>query len=240
MLEQLQQEVRDLYGPRLQKIERWAKFRTTETTEKWLELLGPTAVLLSHQEHLVEITYRLLTDLIPPEELTILLLAQAVHDLGELTKGDIPAPIKTEKQEKVEHAAALKLIKQVSECEEIAHCYHEVVMGENAAAHSLFKAIEKSEYVMTAMHVFEKIRYENHTKHDNLWLLVVRVIALDLPKALDYAVSFPDSIGTYFLEQAGVIDRMFVESSWRVTEDFATQFTTSEDKWGAWKKTLSA
>lgn len=226
MLQRVQTAVREQYGAQLAKVERWSRFRSEESTKEWLQLLGPTAVVLSHQELLVDISRDILGNSLEAEQLLVVLLAMSVHDIGESVKGDIAAPDKTAADDKSEARVALQLIKTLPHAEEVASAYSQVVAGENAALHTLFKAIERTEYFLTGIHLFEQLE-KRQDKPEKLWLMVARILAFDLPKVLEYAQMFPETIGKYLLARREIIDRMFVRAEWIVNDEFRENFHKS-------------
>lgn len=236
MVRRVQEALTKLYGDRLGSIERWSKFRDGQTTQEWLELLGPTAVVLSHQEHFVRVAEAILNNHsgLSEEELAKFYLAVAVHDIGEAAVGDIAAPDKTAKDEKRESRGALKLIAALPESELVAEAYTEVVAGDNAVLHALFRAIERTEYLLTAIHLFEQL--QKQPEHPaKLWLMVARVLSFDLPKVIGHAQMFPATIGEYLLARREIISRMLAEASWAVTADFADEFENAKTAFGSWQ-----
>ncbi len=96
----------------------------------------------------------ILGDSLNPDTFLQFCLALAVHDIGEMTYGDIPAPDKTQNDDQKENRAALKLIQALPDADRLIEAYRQVVAGENLALHTLFRAIEKTEYFLTGIHLF--------------------------------------------------------------------------------------
>lgn len=219
-------------GKRLSEIGRWKQFRTEETDEEWLSLLGPTAFVLPHQRHFVRFLQRWIST---PEHL--LLLGSSVHGIGEAVVGDTPYHLKTAESEAEEFAAAITLIQaldlETTLVQELEDAYRQVVIGENASLNALFSALEKTEHLDTAIEVFSNLQRD--MKMVKGPILIFNVLSSDLPKVLDWAEKFPDSVGRYLKYYQSTISDMF---------DFATspdstttptpQFIESLERWVAW------
>lgn len=229
----VQQAIKDsIIGTQLSTIERWHKFRSGETLADWIDLLGPTAVVLTHQEYFVQFVKFWVKNL---EELKFrqLLLASSVHDLGEAKLGDIASPDKTIIDEKNEVNFAIEAILFLpldnSLVQELIDAYHEVVKGDNESLHYIFKALERTEYLDTAIHLFDKLS-QGKTMEKG-WLMIARVLAFDFPKVLKYAEALPNIIGEYLNTYHDQISAMFEQSQTAVTPDFETNFLQNKSDW---------
>lgn len=244
-------------GKSLKEIYRWSGngFRNGQTNDEWTRLLGATAQDFTHGE----LMYRIAEDFCDkekgfnPEEQETLLYGIIAHDWGEamISKdavGDVSAAQKTSKDEEKESVIfrkALKSLKLDAEIKnKLLNGYEQVVEGQNPKLNIAFKALEKSEYVITAMKAYRNC-HRLGIKLDTLAPLVGRVLAIDLGKVIDvYAPQFPNSIGQFFKSYSNLIDQMFVFSRpWLEThqEWFGKQWNHPElaatfaSKWEAFK-----
>jgi len=220
------------FATQLAEMERWTGFQDKETREEWLDLLGPTAIVLSHQEHFTDFVEKG-GQSIEKEILSILLLASAIHDMGEIKVGDIPASEKTTADEEIESVAAIAIINLLElDLENLAlleFAYKEAIAGENAVLNFLFKAFEKTEYLDTAIHVFQKLNEGLEMTHGKF--LIARVLAINLPQILSFAEQLPNSIGEYLMANQELITNMFDFSEEAVTKDFAVNSSDSKKLW---------
>jgi hypothetical protein len=214
-------------------ILRWRDFRSQETNEEWTTLLGLTAIVLTHQEYFTDFVAHWAQGL-ESADLKLLLEASSIHDLGEISVGDIPEPLKNGQDETKEAAAAMKLIDQLTTIdpelrEELKRAYEQVIVGENAVLHLLFKAFERLEYLDTAVHIFESL--QSGLNMDKGTFLIARVLAYDLPKVIAHAKQFPESIGAYLLQYQATIQSMFQYSESAVNDEFTEKFESSLTQW---------
>lgn len=232
----VQAAIRRRFGPELQKIERWSGFRVNETTEEWIRFLGLTAVVLTHQELLVQVVDKLLRHdpSVSDTDKNLLMLAFAIHDIGEISVGDTANPEKTEDSEQAEWIAALNLLRElapdVEDGHELTNVYMEVVVGDNAVLHDLFKAIERTEYFMTAMNGFRYL-VDSGDRSPNKWRLVARVLAFDLPEVISLAQRYPHSIGAFLHSAQAFVSQMLVGTEHVVTENYRTNFEAAKSSW---------
>lgn len=236
-LSQIQSAIRKSpLGEKLSQIERWQRFRTQETTQEWLDLLGPTAVVLSHQEYFVDFVI-LLTNGLSENERRQLVLATSVHDLGEAQIGDIASPDKKLSDEIIEIDFALKAILSLplghELIEELVSSYEAAIRGDDEVLHLLFKALEKTEYLDTAIHVYQSL--EGGKTMEKGWTMISRVLALDLPQIIFYAEALPNIVGQFLLAHVDVIDEMFNQSEKFVTKDIEDTFIISLGHWRRFK-----
>lgn len=247
-------------GRSLQETYRWSQFRDKESNRKWKELFGATGQVLTHSElfyHLMEWMVRREGQRFSPEKAETLLLGVAVHDIGEAKIngkgiGDVSAFAKTKSHEKKEVAIAYKALATLDIPEdlrmELADGYKKVVEGEDQELHFAFKALEKSEYVITAMKVYQNsihLRSQGRRGLKHLEPMVGRVLIFDLAKALDvYIPHFPDSLGYLFRKSAPLIDEMYSyskpwllkNSEWKgKTYDHSVICRDFEQKWNSFK-----
>lgn len=225
-------------GKSLAQTYRWGQFRNGESNKKWVDAIGMSAQVFSHGDlfyHLGETFLRYEDGRFTPEEQQTFLLGIAVHDIGEAkvdgTKyvGDVSAQHKTAKDEKKEVKVAYKAIDSLDVDDEfkarLLDAYKKVVEGGDPKLNFAFKALEKIEYIITAMKVYEngkimESRGKRRIKNEDP--LVGRVLVIDLGgKGLDmYIPQFPNSLGRLFKENAALIDEMFAATlPWLETHD---------------------
>lgn len=218
-------------GKSLQETYRWSQFRLNEENGLWKKIFGATGQVFTHsilffndmrwflrQEH----------ETFSPDEAETLLWGTAPHDVGEAKingkgKGDISAQVKTDADEKEEYKIARRVIKSLALGNEaknrLQEGYNRVVKDSgDEKLHFAFKALEKTEYVLTAMKVYQnckRLREQGRPAMDGDMekALVGRVLIIDLPKVIDvYIPKFPKSIGRLFKEAAPLVDEMFTYS----------------------------
>lgn len=224
-------------GASLKTTYRWAEhFRTSETDEDWRNIFGATGRVFSHSI----LFFKLMEQMVArengrfiAEKQETLLYGTAPHDAGEakingMGVGDISAQDKTEADEKKEVVIARRVINSLELPAELKSkllsSYYQVVVGRDQELYEAFKALEKSEYVLTAMKVYQNCKKLMKEGRPGLALeeaLVGRVLVKDLTKVLDvYAPRFPNSIGVIFKTGAPLIDEMFAYSlPWLQTHD---------------------
>ncbi len=61
--------------------------------------------------------------------------------------------------------------------------------------------------------------------------MVAKILAFDLPKVLEYAQMFPDTIGVYLLERQEIVANMFTLAIWIVDDSFAEKYSRAEENW---------
>lgn len=236
-LSQIQLAIRQSpLGEKLSQIDRWQRFRTNETKQEWLELLGPTAVVLSHQEYFVDFVSAWVNGLSQNMQRQ-LILATSVHDLGEAQIGDIASPDKKPSDEVIEIDFALKAILSLpldhGLIEELVLSYESAVRGDDEVLHLLFKALEKTEYLDTAIHVYGSL--QSGKDMEKGWIMISRVLALDLPKIIHYAELLPNIVGQFLLAHVDKIDEMFEQSERFVTKDIEDTYVISLGHWRRFK-----
>ncbi len=212
----------------LKNIYRWSTggFRTDESNEIWRKALGPTAIDFEHGFLMVDLGYALLEKekgRFTEQQEDKFLSGLMLHDWGEPilpntdSVGDVNAQIKTSEDEKKESVIARIVINSLdvndSTKKYLTDAYHDVVEGGDPELYNFFKAVEKSEYIFTVMHVYiyGKTERENGRQGiENDKPFIGRVLTIDLPKVIDiYAKDYPDSIGARFKRDAKLIDEMF-------------------------------
>lgn len=248
-------------GKSLAKTSRWTQFRTNESNRKWREAIGATGQVLTHSDLFYHIAEKFLDcegDRFTPEEQETFLYGIAVHDIGEAIingkgVGDIGAYKKTGADEKKEAKIAYKAIDMLDLPQgikdKLLDSYKQVVEGENPELHNAFKALEKTEYVLTAIKVFQNgKRLKNEGKHRLKYedALVGRVLVYDLAKVLNvYAPEYPNSIGIMFRNAAPLVDEMFAatlpwletNTSWMdKTVDHPTLAKSFKERWEEFKR----
>lgn len=214
-------------GASLKETFRWTtQFRTTETDETWINVFGATGQVFSHSVlfyHLSQYFLEKEKGRFTEEQEEIFLYGVGPHDTGEAKingkgVGDVSAILKTQSDEKKESQMAKKVIAGLKLPEELRikllHGYNQVINGKDPDLHQFFKAIEKSEYVITAMKVYQnnrRLESQGRPRLDPYMekALVGRVLVIDLAKVLDvYAPVYPNSIGAFFRNSEALIDTM--------------------------------
>lgn len=213
----------------LKTIYRWSTFRDGETDKEWVDALGPTANDFSHGFEMSQLAVEFLVHekgRFTKAQQEKFILGLLVHDWGEPilkgveSVGDVSAQIKTEEHEKKESLVARYVINSLdldqSLKEEMITAYHDVVEGGDPELNRYFKALETSEYVITAMHVHlhgEYMRKMGKSGIKNEAPMVGRVLVINLAKILEtYAKDYPMSIGSYFKSAHDDINNMFRRS----------------------------
>lgn len=247
-------------GKSLKKIYRWQQFRTNESNKKWREALGATGQVLTHLDlfyHLGSHFSNCEDGRFTTDERETFLFGLTLHDIGESTNfdlsvGDIGAYMKTSADEKKEFKIAHIAIDSLGLPQEVKSKLHDsfrdVIEGKNPKLHNAFKALEKTEYVLTAMKVYQngkRMRELGKKPLRHEAPLVGRVLVYDLAKVLDvYAPAYPASIGMLFSRTESLIDEMFAYSrSWLETAlewrgkptDHPALAKEFEEKWNAFK-----
>ena len=245
-------------GDSLASTYRWSLFRTDETNSDWREILGATAIDISHGELMYQIGRNFLKleeGRYTPQQEETLLYGILVHDFGEAIIdgngiGDVSAQIKTKEHEAIEVNIAKLVISTLpledELIEKLIYSYEQVVEGGDPELQQAFKALEKTEYVMTALKAFQNCRRREVEGKSGVTLekaMVGRVIVIDLPKVLDiHTVAYPNSIGRYVRSMDDVIDEAYEYSQdwlrnngWRNTADHVALCDQFEQKWAAFK-----
>lgn len=219
-------------GSELAKIERWQKFRAKESSADWIELLGPTAIVLTHQEHFLDFALIWIKNL-DEQKFRQFILATAVHDLGEAKLGDIANPDKTMIDETIEVDFAIEAISSLPLehplIQELITAYYDVVRGDNESLHYIFKALERTEYLDTSIHLFKKLSQGKQMEKG--WLMIARVLAFDLPKVINYSETLPNIVGEYLIANQEIVDQMFEQGQSAVTIEFESNFSHAKVLW---------
>jgi hypothetical protein len=216
-------------GDSLKKTLRWTNFKTDETDNDWRQFLGSASNSLSHSKFfakLAESFCRAEGENFSRKEKILFINGCTVHDLGEgeingQSVGDISWILKTEENEKEENKIALHIINALNlderEKKNLEEGYLQTVVGENKKLSRAFRALEKTEYVITALKLFGKERTRNRLglrpgvkMADDL---IAKVIVNNLSEVLTkYAPDYPNSIGELIRSMAPLIDLAFEET----------------------------
>lgn len=246
-------------GESLAGIYRWSSFRSSETDADWRELLGATAIDIEHGELMYELGSIFLEQekgRFTPEQEELFLYGFLVHDFGEAIIdengiGDVSAQIKTTEHEKIENGIARAVIDSLpvdpTLKDKLLLSYQQVVEGGDPELHKAFKALEKTEYVMTALIAYQNCRSREEQGKSGILLekpMVGRVLVIDLSKVLNvFAPEYPSSIGRYVRSMEPVIEEAYQyteswlrQNSWRnLTADHNELCDQFEAKWEAFK-----
>lgn len=251
-------------GQSLKEIIRWSALRLDESDEVFTKRLGVTSIDFKHgmlMYHIARTFLKYEPHRFSQEEQNIFLHGILNHDWGEAVIngegiGDINAHFKTADNEKVESRMARIAIASLELPEEIKNAllmgYEQVVEGKHPQLQHAFKGLEKAEYVMTAMKVYQnnkraKAAGEPILKNEEP--LIGRVLVIELTKLLrEYAPVYPDSIGMYLYNCRDLLEEMFEFSKpWLLTHDawmgklvdhprLVAELT---EEWDKFKETLS-
>lgn len=230
----------------LEALWRWDDFHSGESKKQWLQHLGPTGIVLFHQAFFAVFGERFLkaevdAGKIAPEDFYLSTLADELHDIGEATVGDITFTDKTKKMENEEFVHALRNIQTLPlpdrSIEESEFAYRQVVVGDNAVLHYLFKARERTEYLDTALRVSTSVRAGNGMKLGRE--LVGEVVSYSLEKVIEYAQALPNSVGIYIAENKEAVSGMFDVARASVKPELQEKFHRAEEAWRAYEPTIS-
>jgi len=245
-------------GESLATTYRWSAFRSKESDSDWREILGATAIDISHGELMYQIGRNFLKSekgRYSPEQEETFLYGLLVHDYGEAIIdgkgiGDVSTQIKTKAHETAEISIAKQVIYSLplddELIEKLIYSYEQVVEGGDPELQAAFKALEKTEYVMTALKTYQNCRTRELRGRSGVTLeqaMVGRVLIMDLAKILEtHALAFPNSIGEYIRSMEEVIDEAYdyskpwlLSNGWRNTTDHTELCAAFEKKWAAFK-----
>lgn len=211
-------------GRSLKEIIRWEPLRSGEPDEVFTKRLGVTSIDFKHgmlMYHIARTFLRYESGRFTKEEQAIFLYGILTHDWGEVVidgdgVGDVNAHMKTADIEKEESRMARIAINSLDLPEEIKMRllmgYEEVVEGRHPDLRHAFEAIEKAEYVMTAMKVYQnnvRAKREGQPILINEQALIGRVLVIELTKLLrEYVPVYPDSIGMYIYSCRDLLEEM--------------------------------
>lgn len=212
-------------GESLKNTHRWSGFRTDETNEEWRAMLGATEQDYSHgilNYQIARIFVELEGSRFTDEQKETFLWGALCHDWGEAILngegvGDVSSQLKTSDDERGESVIFRRVIESLDLPDEtkakLLNGYEQVVEGGDSDLQLAFKALEKSEYVMTVIKVFQnsqKLLAGGKTGPALEIPMEARVIVINLATVLDkYAYKYPESIGRYFYNMSETVDEMF-------------------------------
>lgn len=245
-------------GVSLSSTYRWKFFRSSESDTDWRDILGATAIDFSHGVLMFRIGDDFLQrerNRFTQEQKDTLLYGLLVHDFGEAIiggegVGDVSTQVKTKSDYVEEVDMAWKVIYSLDIDHELAvdliYSYQQVVMGGDPKLHHAFKALERLEYVMTALKTYQNCRRRETRGETGVELeqaMVGRVLLFDLAKVIDiYAGEYPDTIGLYLHNMEPMIDEAYayckpwlMNNGWRDTASHAELCARFEKKWQAYK-----
>jgi hypothetical protein len=236
-------------GDSLKNTERYSGFRADESTRVWREILGASANSLEHSELFTRLTVLFIRDegdKFTQGEKRMLILGASVHDFGEAILdgegvGDIVWNSKTDETEKEEAEMAHRVISELEITDDLKDelhiAYQEVVEGENTKLHSAFKALEKAEYFMTGMKVFQTSRKREEKGRplmENEKDIVGKIIVNNINNNLYiYEGEYPNSIGKYMERMIPVVDKAyaFTKSHVKTIDDYEGKIERFEEIW---------
>jgi len=185
-----------------------------------------------------------------PEEQRKFLLGLIVHDFGEgeldgNQVGDIPWFLKTRNDEEKEQVIAQEAISRLGVedglRDELKTAYEEVVTGQNPKLHRAFIALEKTEYVITALKLYQRSKKREERGLlvlENRNILVGKVIVNNLRTVIEeYAPLYPNSIGAFCRRMIPVIEEAFgaTRASIGQDEEYADKIPKFESTWEDFK-----
>lgn len=238
-------------GESLTTLYRWSFFRKQESNDDWRDVLGATAIDFSHGQVMYGVGRTFLSHeqgRFTPEREKTFLLGLLTHDFGEATVegiesvGDVPAIFKTSDDERKESVVAREVIRRLDVDDEtrasLWFAYEQVVEGKDQELHDAFRALERTEYLMTALKVFQngnRRRAEGKEGIQQERLLVGRVLVKDIPVILtEYVPQYPDSIGMYLKTVAPIIDEAYAATKSKLVEE-GVPTETFEAAWQRFK-----
>lgn len=181
---------------------RYERYRTTESLQRWVDLLGPDVLALTHPHATSRITEDFIAFnssngiTLSEDQKTLLSLTPWVHDLGELILdgdgvGDISYEFKTDEHEKKEVIIFQRVISDLSDrvsktSMDIA--YREIAMSRETLLGRMFNAIERIGYLSTAMRAFIGVDGERIVNWKGL---VGNVLSNQIEPLLAYSNEYP-------------------------------------------------
>lgn len=147
-----------MYGKKLASDIRFSLFKPESVSnEDWVKLLGADVNNLKHMKLMYGFCKSMLdnsSDIFSEEERNILLVTALFHDWAEAVVGDIPSPIKTEEDEKIEKQILIDIFNKfaVNNYEEIL----EVIFEKESNLGKVWKSIEVLAYVRTSLIAWRK------------------------------------------------------------------------------------
>ena len=162
-------------GQSLKDTLRWTYFREDESEAFWRENIGFAADTYSHMRVFYALGVNFVEaegNFFTPNEARMFLLGVLCHDFGEGEiggdhQGDIAWFSKDSSHEEKEQFIARAIISALDIDEdlkdEMVAAYNAVVVGEDKKLNQAFRALEVTEYVITALKIFQKAKEENIT-----------------------------------------------------------------------------
>lgn len=244
-------------GESLKSIYRWSGngFRNGESDNDWTRILGATAQDFTHGEMMYHIArdFSEREFIFTNKQEETFLNGVIGHDWGEaiIDKngiGDISSQVKTTAHENQEYLVFKNVIKSLklgrSIKKDLVDGYEQTVVGGDPVLNHAFKALETTEYVITAMKAFQNCK-KNDINLPTLAPLVGRVLTINLSKILDnYVDKYKYSIGLLFKNSAKLIDEMYEFSRpWLIANmewyekavDHPALAVAFEEKWNNFK-----
>lgn len=215
LLEKIQNAIwKSKIAEKLWRTKRWTNYWSGERSVAWLDKLGPTAIVLIHQEYFIDFIENWGASSLSSDDLDILLLAASIHDLGEGETGDKADPEKNEEDDLAEAKAAIAVIQSLALEEtlitRLIAIYTKVVAGEDKKLYGIFRALEKTEHLDTGILVYRnwKNKSEHSLSEENTRAMIRSVLDFTLPMVLEFAKEYPDIVGNYLREHKEEISGM--------------------------------
>jgi len=228
----------------LRSERRWGLFYTPVDENMWRRVLGPSANVWEHTLFFYRLSHHFASaepQIITPSIRRQFLLGELVHDLGEYRLhgagvGDMPWFLRTPESDRQESAIAHALIHSLDLDpplkNELATAYQAVARGADATLHHAHRALERSDYVLTALRVHAAFR-RGLTVSRSLEL-VGKVIVNDLYRVLsEFVHQYPASIGRYISHRRSDIDAALADATpyLQSQPDTAVQLTKFTSAW---------
>lgn len=210
--------IEGLFSDQLENGIRYDRYRTNETTEEWIELLGPDVRARTHPHEAARHVHNLITtqeahgNPLGNTMKTMLYVTPFPHDWGELIVegegiGDINYEKKTAEHERQERAVFQRITDLVPSATErgfFRATYDEVVSDRVSPLGKLFNIVERVGYVETAINAYLGNRGQ---RIENWSGLSGNVLALQIPALLN--VREHPYVDLFLAENETIINHMY-------------------------------
>ena len=233
------------YGERLQDTIRYEKYNLGGlSNDEWCELLGKDANNLYHMEATYELAGRFVdsqnsSDKAPINSAStaLLLLSSIIHDQAEAIVGDVSYGDKMPTDETREinefeiHLDAMNPNMNHSVRAMAKSAIKGVIFNPSTSEGALFNAVERTGYLVTALHAANKLPTVTNTKTaDGLYWLIADVFLNQIPALVEYTHKYQlpyellaenaESISTFFATMPEAIFNYYKENGPQKQENF--------------------
>ena len=249
------QEITIKYKNYLKQTPRYERFMDGENISKWISILGPDVLLLTHGEVTADIAEEFVQYnetkgiKLTKEEKYQLLLVPYIHDWGEIIiedegVGDVTFDDKNDTAEAVEGIIFNKVVSSIKDeliKEKFHIAYQNVVMKRDTKLGEMFNAIERIGYLKTAIKAFAGSDDKSRIKN---WKgLVGNVLSNQIQKLLEYSKKYP-YVYSFLEEEKENIQSMFDGTiNIKVPYDNKDKLSFDAEKlnnaYDIWKKTFT-